>query len=328
MYATLKESSDNRLTLETFDLHDLAWTCENNEIHVKTDDERVRFVEEAMHVVHTYLNENNIELDPFHLSIRSELDDASGRKYGLGSSAAVVTSVVAAMLMKFLPEKPSEKLIFKLAAISHVKTQGSGSGADVAASSYGGFLQYASFQADWLQAAYYDSVSITELVKKDWLYFHVQPIKLPKDLYMCIGWTGKPASTHQLVIGIARLKTDNPPLYEQFLTDSEKAVSTFLNGIDRGEPSSIIDGTKQNRQALAAVGRHADVNIETPLLKTLCDLAEEYGGAGKPSGAGGGDCGIAFLPSREKAEKLAKAWEQAGIKPLTIVASQTGAAET
>ncbi|WP_040912162.1 phosphomevalonate kinase [Lentibacillus jeotgali] len=325
VFATLKESNENRLSLETFDLNNMTWQYKVDGVHVKTSDKRVKFVEEAMTVVYTYLKEYNLNPAPFHLSIRSELDDASGRKYGLGSSAAVVTSVVAAILTKYLPEKPSEKLVFKLAAISHVKTQGSGSGADVAASSYGGFLQYASFQADWLRGAYYEGDSISALVNKDWPYFHVRPIRLPAELYMCIGWTGKPASTHDLVQGITRLKTTDVSLYEQFLAASGRAVNTFLDGISGEDPSSIIDGTKQNRAALAAVGRYANVEIETPLLKTLCDLAEEYGGAGKPSGAGGGDCGIAFLPSRESAEELMKAWEQSGIKPLDIVGSEAGA---
>jgi len=327
VFATLKESRENRLSLETFNLNDMEWHYESNAVRINTNDKRVQFVEEAMTTVYTYLKENNITPGPFHLSIRSELDDASGRKYGLGSSAAVVTSVVAAILQRFLLKKPSDSLIFRLAAISHVKTQGSGSGADVAASSYGGFLQYASFQADWLRSAYFEAESISELVNREWPYFHVQPIKLPEDLYMCVGWTGMPASTQQLVQKISRLKTAQPPLYKQFLSNSEKAVSIFLNGINQESPSLVIDGTKKNRQALAEVGSHAGVEIETPALKTLCDLAEDYGGAGKPSGAGGGDCGIAFLPSREKAEKLTKAWEQAGIKPLNIVTSQTGAIE-
>ncbi|GGJ95994.1 phosphomevalonate kinase [Lentibacillus kapialis] len=325
VYATLKESSENRLTLETFDLNEMEWQYEANTVHIKTSDRRVRFVEDAMAVVYTYLKEHNVTPAPFHLSIRSELDDASGTKYGLGSSAAVVTSVAAAILSKFLPETPSEKLIFKLAAIAHVKTQGSGSGADVAASSYGGFLQYASFQADWLLETYYETDSITGLVNKDWPYFHVQPIKLPNDLYMCIGWTGTPASTHDLVQGISSLKTTDHVLYEQFLADSEKAVNTFLDGINREDSSSVLDGTKQNRAALAAVGRHANIEVETPLLKVLCDLAETYGGAGKPSGAGGGDCGIAFMPSRLKAEQLAASWKRAGIKSLDIMNSELGA---
>ncbi|WP_246202653.1 phosphomevalonate kinase [Virgibacillus doumboii] len=322
VYATLAENDENRLSLETFDLSNLAWEYESNAVNIKTDDPRVRFVEDAMTIVCTYLRENNIVPTPFHLTVKSELDDVSGRKYGLGSSAAVVTSVVASILKKFLPEGHSAGLIFKLAAVAHVKTQGSGSGADVAASSYGGFLQYASFQADWLQKAYKNTDSVTQLVEEKWPYLSLNPIKLPENVHMCIGWTGTPASTSKLITKIKQLNIDNPKLYEAFLTDSQTAVSTFLKGISEEDTSLIFKGIKQNRHALAAVGQNANAEVETPLLKKLCDLAEAYGGAGKPSGAGGGDCGIAFLPSRDKAEQLMKVWEQAGIKPLDIVTSQ------
>src|SRR5699024_67609 len=121
------------------------------------------------------------------------------------SSAAVVTAVMSAILKKHLPKEPSAMVIFKLAAISHVKTQGNGSGADVAASAHGGMLQYASFQANWLKTAYENASRLTELLEKDWPYFSMKPIRLPEDIHICIGWTGKPASTARLVDNVLKL---------------------------------------------------------------------------------------------------------------------------
>lgn len=327
VYADIKHSNENSLTLDDLKLHDLRWEYKNNEVKIHTGDRRVHFVEEAMRLAFTYLREREIKPDHFALSIKSELDDVSGVKYGLGSSAAVVTSVITAILKKHLPHHPTATLIFKLAAISHVRTQRNGSGADVAASSYGGFLQYSSFQADWLIEAYEDALTLTELLEKDWVYFSVEPIKLPESLYVCIGWTGKPASTKKLVDEILQLKIDEPAQFQQFLTSSEEAVGDFLKGMTESDISLLLKGVQKNRHALQAVGKHANVAIETPLLRTLCDLAETYGGAGKPSGAGGGDCGIAFMPSPEKAKALMQAWEKAGIKPLAIQPYGHGAIE-
>ncbi|WP_373894736.1 phosphomevalonate kinase [Virgibacillus natechei] len=327
VYARIQQSDENSITLEDFKLHDLRFEYKNKHVKIDTNDARAHFVEQALSIAFTYLREHDRKPDSFTLSIRSELDDASGVKYGLGSSAAVVTSVIAAILTKHLPEKPSATLIFKLAAISHVITQRNGSGADVAASSYGGFLQYSSFQADWLIEAYEHTETLTELLEHDWVYFSVEPIKLPENIYVCIGWTGKPASTKKLVDEILQLKTDAPAKFQQFLTSSQEAVEDFLKGMTESDISLLLKGVKKNRQALATVGEHADVDIETPLLRTLCDLAEDYGGAGKPSGAGGGDCGIAFMPSKEKADALMQAWEEAGIKPLDIQPYGYGAIE-
>ncbi|MFC4024913.1 phosphomevalonate kinase [Oceanobacillus longus] len=325
VYATIENSDRNGLTLHDFNLQNLNWEYNNDKITIRTDDERVRFVRDAMNIVYTYLKEKRINIKPFHLSIHSELDDASGIKYGLGSSAAVVTSVVTAILKKFLAQEPTPELVFKLAAISHVKTQGNGSGADVAASSFGGLLQYSSFQADWLEKAYLHSDSITELVEDNWIYYSSKPIKMPKNVYFCVGWTGKPASTAKLVDKILQLKIDNPVAFQTFLKNSDEAVANFLTGMEEEDFNLLIRGVKQNRQALAAVGRHANTWIETPLLSKLCDLAETFGGAGKPSGAGGGDCGIAFMPTKEKAEGLMKTWEEVGIKPLTLQLNSHGA---
>ncbi|PAE27779.1 phosphomevalonate kinase [Paenibacillus sp. 7884-2] len=325
VYASIEQSERNTLTLHDFDLEELEWSYEAEEVKIHSDDKRTQFVCDAMTVVYTYLKENNVRLGKFHLAIRSELDDSSGIKYGLGSSAAVVTSVITAILNKFHVEKPASELVFRLAAISHVKTQGNGSGADVAASSFGGMLQYASFQAEWLLDAYKNRNSITDLVESTWTYYDAKSIQMPKNVYFCVGWTGKPASTSKLVDRILQLKSDNPEAFQRFLNASKLAVDQFLQGMENADVELLLKGVKQNREALATVGKDADTPVETPLLGTLCDLAESLGGAGKPSGAGGGDCGIAFMPSKQQADELMKAWEEAGIKALSLQSYQYGA---
>lgn len=325
VYATLERTEKPALTLHDFNLFNLEWEYQDEDVTIYSDDNRVNFVGSAMSLSYTYLKENAINPQPFHLSIKSELDDESGIKYGLGSSAAVATSVVTAILKEFLPDNPSQELIFKLAALAHVKTQGNGSGADIAASSFGGLLQYSSFQAEWLRNEYINRKSITDVVEKEWIYYSSKPIKMPENVYFCVGWTGKPASTSKLVDKILQLKTVNRQAFQSFLENSDKAVYNFLKGMEESNIELLLQGVKQNREALAAVGRYANTPIETPLLSRLCDLAESLGGAGKPSGAGGGDCGIAFMPTEEKAKELLMEWEKAGIKPLAIQPTVDGA---
>ncbi|WP_051557892.1 phosphomevalonate kinase [Oceanobacillus picturae] len=324
VYTTIEESEQNRVSLHDFQLEDLIWDFEKGSLIIHADNPKTVFVQEAMRIAMAYLHEQNIKPGSFAISVKSELDDASGLKYGLGSSAAVVTSVITAILKKYLPTYKQE-LVFKLSAIAHVNVQGNGSGADVAASAYGGFLQYVSFQADWLKDAYKQTSNLSELVEQDWKYLSLKPVNMPDTVYVCVGWTGKPASTAKLVDELMLLKDSNSNAYQDFLDASEKAVSTFLKGMEQEDVDLLLAGVKQNRTALSEVGRQANVAIETPLLRTLCDLAEEHGGAGKSSGAGGGDCGIAFMPSMEKADALMKAWEKAGITPLSIKPSAVGA---
>lgn len=318
VYATISESPDNLLTLEDFGLEDLHWSHQYQQIKVDTTHQHIHFVKQAMLIACDYLHEQSITLDPFALHIKSELDDESGKKYGLGSSAAVVTAVITAILTKHFKEKPSPDLIYKLASISHVKTQGNGSGADIAASTYGGILQYTSFQAEWLLEKMQEMNRVSDLVEEEWVYLSVKRMQLPEQMNICIGWTGTPASTANLVDIILRLEIDKPKQFEQFLINSREAVDTFLRGVEKKDIPSILEGVEKNRHCLEELGKHANVEIETPLLHELAHIARQFAGAGKLSGAGGGDCGIAFIPAKEKVDPLQQAWKEAGIKPLSM----------
>lgn len=325
VYATITRSKKNQLTLENLDIKNVHWHYAYQNICIDTADQRINFVQEAIVTACDYLYEQAIIPEPFTLHVNSELDDESGKKYGLGSSAAVVTAVITAILTKYLDEQPTSELIFKLAAISHVKTQGNGSGADIAASVYGGVLQYTSFQAEWLLDVLSNHKTLTDSVTKKWTYLSVDHLKLPGEISICIGWTGKPASTARLVDQVLRLKTKSPKQFREFLAASSAAVAAFLQGAETGDIPLLLMGVKKNRACLAAIGKQAHVEIETILLNKLATIAEQLGGAGKLSGAGGGDCGIAFMPSNQLANQLRTAWEQAGIKPLSLTISPLGA---
>lgn len=324
VYATIESCTENRVSLPKLNLDNLPWEIENKTIHIVTNDKRVNFVENAMNIAYRYIVEQKQPFSNFELSINSELDDESGIKYGLGSSAAVVTAVIKAIIEKHdIASTPT--LLFKLAAIAHVETQGSGSGADVAASSFGGMLMYTSFQAEWLKSAHDNAITITELVEREWPYFSVKPIELSDVVQMMIGWTGSPASTKQFLKKIDLLKKKDVDVYSQFIDQSAAAVDSIIRGIEFSDKKQILVGVDSNRQALANLGKNAEADIETAQLKILCDIAEQHGGAGKPSGAGGGDCGIVFLSDAEQAEQVIREWEKAGIRPLTLKMNLHGA---
>ena len=91
----------------------------------------------------------NIKLKHFHLTIDSNLADDSGQKYGLGSSAAVLVSVVK-VLNEFYDMQLSNLYIYKLAVIANMKLQSLSSCGDIAVSVYSGWLAYSTFDHDWL----------------------------------------------------------------------------------------------------------------------------------------------------------------------------------
>jgi phosphomevalonate kinase len=326
VYVTIEASESNQITLEKFNLNQLNWQVENGQVTIDTTDHRVNFVKEAMAITFTYLKESNQTIENFALRVKSELDDTvSGKKFGLGSSAAVVVGVITAVLQFHLKEKPSPELVFKLAAISHIAAQGNGSGADVAASAFGGVIEYSSFQADWLRQRYQASNTLKELLEMEWKYLSIKPIHFPQDVHFRVGWTGSPASTGNLVNQILQLKENDNMKFLEFIASSEEAVDNILRGIRNKDLSQLLFGVKQNRTALVTVGKEAKTELETPMIELLCKIAEELGGAAKQSGAGGGDCGIAFMPSIESADKLVKQWKADGIIPLDLQPYSDGA---
>ncbi len=79
----------------------------------------------------------------FHLTL-SVPDDSNGHKYGLGSSAAVLVSVIK-VLNEFYDMKLSSLVIQKLAVIANMKLQSLSSCGDIAVSVYSGWLAYSTF---------------------------------------------------------------------------------------------------------------------------------------------------------------------------------------
>lgn len=325
VYATITTDGEQVVDFVNINVRNVSWQLEEDQVMFDTTHKKLTFAKQAMEVSLKYLREQQIEIQPFALSVRSELDDASGVKYGLGSSAAVTTAIVTAILHAHLEENPTKELLFRLSAIAHVRTQGTGSGADIAASVYGGMIEYTSFQADWLLAADERVDTITELIQLDWPYASVQPVTLPEDLRVYVGWTGTPASTVRLVDQILLLKETDRSTFDSFLQNSEKSVQLFLQGMRDSNHDQVFRGIEANRVALAQLGVDANVPVETPLLYKLHEGAVSLGGAGKLSGAGGGDCGIAFLPQSSSKETLFSTWEQSNIYPLQIQLTTEGA---
>ena len=259
----------------------------------------------------------------FSLTITSELDDGRGKKYGLGSSAAVVVTVISALLSFYdLPEiQPTKENIFKLSALAHYRAQGSGSCADIAASTYGGWLEYKMFRPEWLIGKLESGTKVIDLLKMDWPELIIRPLSPPDGLSIAVGWTKKAVSTAPMVKSIQRLRDTN--LYEQFLMKSNQAVGKLIQSFEENDCDAALHALTENRYALRFLSEQATVAIETPELKTLIQIANKYG-SGKSSGAGGGDCGIAFLKSNDAKTRLIQEWRDAGIDPLQLHVSETG----
>jgi len=314
---SIEKSADyGSIMSKQYQENSLYWSRQGDEMVFDNRDNPFHYILSAIRLTEKYALEAGKRLSLYHLRINSELDSADGKKYGLGSSAAVTVATIKALLAYYELPLSKDKL-YKLAAIAHLDVQGNGSLGDIAASVYGGWIAYQAFDRDWLQAIRRES-SLTELLALEWPQLNIELLTPPANLQLMIGWTGSPASTSQLVDRITIAKAKKRADYQSFLEQSAACLQTMINGFKQKNLAVIQAQIKRNRELLQQLSDFSQVSIETPLLRKMCDLAEEFGGAAKSSGAGGGDCGIAILDAALPTHQLAADWEQNGIERLAL----------
>lgn len=323
--AYIKPHSKNHLSLPQMGLEDITWELTSEGLKFNIEDSRLNFLQNSMAAATAFLHENSIALRPFHLSIVSELDDSvTGKKYGLGSSAAISAAVISAVLQLHRNGGSSSlEEIFKLSAIAHLKTQGSGSGADIAAAVYGGWLEYSAFSSSWILKSLEDNKKLTEIIKSPWPNLSIRKLTPPSDLCLAVGWTKEAAATAPMIKCIQSFRKNNLNAYEEFLNESSLSVKELIDSFEENNSAKAVNALVRNRKALCNLGAESGADIETEKLKKLSSIADNFG-CGKSSGAGGGDCGIAFLKKDTERQELYKEWIKANIIPLDLTVSMKG----
>ena len=207
------------------------------------------------------------------------------------------------------------------------RSQGNGSGADIAASVFGGWICYYRYDVDWLtHKLNYTGMNITDLVDMSWPGLSINRISLPAGISFIAGWTGYSVKTSHLVNKIEAFQMENQKEYKLFLEQSKDAVMEFIRSCDASNAEGILKAIHKSRTALQYLERITGLQLETEEIVKLCQIADKYG-KGKFSGAGGGDCGIAFFMDAANLKDLKKEWLKAGIIPLDLHSSRLGAAK-
>jgi phosphomevalonate kinase len=305
-----------RIQSKQYQENSLIWRRQGDEMVFDNRDNPFHYILSAIHLTEAYASEQGKPLRLFNLYVDSDLDSADGRKFGLGSSAAVTVGTVKALL-QFYDLALSQEQIYKLSAIAHLDIQGNGSLGDIAASVFGGWIAYRSFDREWLRAQR-NLVSLSELLAMPWPGLDIELLTPPQSLRLLIGWTGSPASTSHLVDQIKAATSRSQAQYKQFLRRSRAVVEKLVQGFRDGNLAVIKQQISRNRFLLQQLSQFSHVHIETMKLSSLCDLAIQAGGAAKTSGAGGGDCGIVILDRTVDADALIAQWHKIGVQHLPL----------
>lgn len=216
------------------------------------------------------------------------------RKLGLGRSAATLVAAAAALS----PEDPPGKILERALEANALFQGGQGSGADVAAAVHGGLVE----------------------ARRGREGLAVCARALPAGLHLIAGWTGTSSHTTPLLVRFAEAPT--PPT----LTDLSAAAAMAADAATRGDAETLLDAVDRSAALLVRLGSELGLPLVTPALSALVRAANRAGAAAKPSGAGGGDCGIALATSAAQAAAVRAAWQEAGILPLPIAIAERGVA--
>lgn len=294
----------------------IHWIRQGSRMVIDNRDNPFEYILSAISFTERYCLEQGINMKVYDIHVNSDLDSADGKKYGLGSSAAVTVATVKAIL-HFYGVKLDNELIYKLSTISHYSVQGNGSAGDIAASVYGGWIAYQTFNKQWLKDELAHK-SLATVVNEAWPGLKIELLTPPEGMQLTIGWSQKPASTSRLVDETNANKVALDTEYNRFLYDSRQCVLQMIRGFEKNDIGLIKKQIRINRKLLQHFATINHIAIEIPRLTKLIKIAESFGGAAKTSGAGNGDCGIVITDTKTDTNALENEWRKNGIMPLNF----------
>lgn len=191
-----------------------------------------------------------------------KIDSDFSPEIGFGSSAAVTVAVQAALMVWVMGEPPSPKTLFTQALKTvHAVQEGRGSGADLAASVFGGVVGYTTAP-------------------------EVQPvgISVPLTAVYC----GYKTPTTEVIQKVEQLSAENPDKYARLYSEIDASVHEAVSCLRQRDFPGFGQTLNRNQLLMDEMG------VNTPELQEIVAALQadpEIFGA-KISGSGLGDCAV------------------------------------
>lgn len=219
---------------------------------------------------------------------------------GLGSSAAIVVAAVGAGLsQRGLDDDPAA--VFPLAERAHRLAQGGkGSGCDVAAAAFGGLI---SFKRRPNAAPRVTTLALDALPS------------------MRVAYSGVSASTTALIEQARQREQGDAANFRVILDGLDGLVDAFSLAM---APSQCLALLEEGSRLLGDLNRLCGGLLEPPPVAKLLGIARDTGCAAKISGAGGGDCVLAFSDDPQRLTDLERRWLNAGFSLVDATIDKTG----
>ena len=230
----------------------------------------------------------------FALTIFNELH-SDDKKYGLGSSGAVLVAIARAIL-SFENITYNDLTIFKLVALFNIKHNLSGSMGDVAASINDGITFYQKFNAEFVNNMIRQNKSVKEIINTNWDGLLIEKIQPKADLSILARWTGEAVDTKEHVKLWKEHKDNYKEEFKVFVETSNHLVKTLKDNLVETDASNALNTINKLRQNLLYLESFSKIPMETNSMKNYIDSHS----AGKQSGSGSGDIVLGFEKNNDK----------------------------
>jgi phosphomevalonate kinase len=232
----------------------------------------------------------------------------SGAKLGLGSSAA--GAVVAAAWVfdgagRDLADPAVRDAVFAAAFEGHRAVAPRGSGADVAASTYGGVLEFVPASSPAALPT-------------------VRGVAPSSAAQISVVWTGTSVRTSELVSAVHELRERNASRYDACIDHVRRGARAMRSAWQGNDAAALVDGAREHGEALRALGEAAGAPLVDERLAHIASLAAAAGGAAKASGAGGGDVAVAVFAEKQPREAFEKCATEAGFSVVALTLGDAG----
>ena len=230
----------------------------------------------------------------FSLTIFNELH-SDDKKYGLGSSGAVLVAIARAIL-SFENITYNDLTIFKLVALFNIKHNLSGSMGDVAASINDGITFYQKFNAKFVSNMIRQNKSVKEIINTNWDGLLIEKIHPKADLSILARWTGEAVDTKEHVKLWKQHKDNYKEEFKVFVETSNHLVKKLKDNLVEMDASNALNTINKLRENLLYLESFSKIPMETNAMKNYIDSHS----AGKQSGSGSGDIVLGFEKNNDK----------------------------
>lgn len=225
--------------------------------------------------------------------------DASGQriKLGLGSSAAITVALMGALLqfVHAAPQPPASLSALCREAHRHLQG-GSGSGIDISTAIAGGVISFE-------RAPGSDTP-------------HESCLTWPGDLRMLPVWAGNSASTTAMLARLKTYREQQPAACAGHMAQLGDIASRTVLAWRARQTGRLLETLASYASALRDLDGDAGIGIFGGGHQAMYDIAVTHGAVYKPSGAGGGDFGIALTTSPQVLTALRQDFAARGYRCL------------